>query len=193
MGLSINCLCIHIAGCIDTLSISVHLIQSSSLVIVMFWLYSIHFYFKLLCSLSLDSNTVHLAFRYSFSMVHLFMVHLGLLQGFKSLPVFQQLLCCQLIVQCSLSLLITWLHVLSHLCYTFVCSIIHRYIITSPIIQCITLLYYTSINYFSTHIFPFFYNIQYTASVHIASFHTYFHVLPNLRCQWALCIYLFVS
>ena len=55
------------------------------------WLHIIQFYLKSLCSLPLDPNTVHLAFRYSFSIVHLFMVHHGLLLGFKFLPVFQQL------------------------------------------------------------------------------------------------------
>ena len=53
--------------------------------------------FKSLYSLSLDPNTVHLAFIYSllsFSLsltVHLFMVHHGLLQGFIFLPVFLSL------------------------------------------------------------------------------------------------------
>ena len=39
----------------------------------------------------LNPNTLHLAFIYSFSLLHLFMVHHGLLQGSKFLPVFQQL------------------------------------------------------------------------------------------------------
>ena len=55
--------------------------------------------FKSHCSLSLDPNTVYLAFRYSLLSfllnltVHLFIVHHGLLQGFIFLPVFLSLVC----------------------------------------------------------------------------------------------------
>ena len=118
-----------------------------------------------LCSPSLDPDTVHLAFRYSLSMpfICLWFIH----GYFKDLNFFldsQQLLCCQLIVQCftvsihfkyigvgffsfnihgSLVLFTdsTWLHLLSHLfSFTFMCLIIHRDIpYISSIIQCITI------------------------------------------------------
>ena len=63
--------------------------------------------FKSHCSLSLDPDTVHLAFRYSllsFSLnltVHLLIVNHSLLQGFIFLPVFLSLICYHLNVHCS--------------------------------------------------------------------------------------------
>ena len=164
------------------------------------------FYFKSLCSLSLDPNTVHLAFRYCFSIIHLFMIHHGSLQGFKFLPGFQHLELFLMFnvhwdhsphLAAAFDFRVHWFMVLfNNLASPFVPFILHTYVLNRtqfiplqiPSYYALPFIYFTSINLIiSVHMHFLQYSL-YSAygiiSYHISyiSFHSLFHLGVNYVC-----------